>query len=298
MINNKITKLNVYISSVVPESLFVSTTPDDTFPYQNPNDKSETGPLYRTYGVMNNVDKRIHFSLSVSFSTNCKLVCANKDKSIIKQINGGSLKEQYGFLRDDIDIPFLKRDYDDAFVLHLQKASWSCDDDRLADYRRRLGPRYSFYLPNKEYFDFIGKLIDYMNETGRGDEDIVSLVSYYMRNTRLIELYVYKDYYCKISNSSTFRYPLFEVTINGKITKLDVILNGKVPEYLFVSSKAGKTFPYGKNVKNTPSAPLNKNYGVMNNIDRKINFIARGTDGRDPYCQIVYSNEDEGKMGA
>ncbi|GME85079.1 unnamed protein product [Ambrosiozyma monospora] len=49
MINNKIRKLDVMLNGKIPKSLFVSTTPNKTFPYENPTNKSEKGMLHRAY---------------------------------------------------------------------------------------------------------------------------------------------------------------------------------------------------------------------------------------------------------
>ncbi|GME89114.1 unnamed protein product [Ambrosiozyma monospora] len=72
--------------------------------------------------------------------------------------------------------------------------------------------------------------------------------------------------------------PLFEVTINKKIPKLEVLFNGMLPDSVFASTTA-KSFPYrniGSNAVNFGDNPLNRGYGLINNVDSRVTFKANG----------------------
>ncbi|GME86981.1 unnamed protein product [Ambrosiozyma monospora] len=62
--------------------------------------------------------------------------------------------------------------------------------------------------------------------------------------------------------------PVLEITINSKITELDVILRGDSPKFLFVTSKPDQAFPYESDMCNRKIS-----FGLMNNVNGRINFI-------------------------
>ncbi|GMG55923.1 unnamed protein product [Ambrosiozyma monospora] len=106
-----------------------------------------------------------------------------------------------------------------------------------------------------------------------------------------LKLNVDDDKYCKSSNGSRTRSPAFEIMINDKITKLDIDLVGKVPKTIFVSSKPDKTFPYEK-TKGQDKSPLNHNYGIINNLDKRITLITHA----GPRSKIVCLKNDKAKI--
>ncbi|GME96745.1 unnamed protein product [Ambrosiozyma monospora] len=108
MINDTITKLELVLSGMVPGLLFVSTTPNDTFRYENLKNKNEVHvPLQGAYGIVNNVNERIDFIV----------------------------REQYGLFSKSANLPFIKRDYENAFVLLLENENRNicCDSESDSD---------------------------------------------------------------------------------------------------------------------------------------------------------------------
>ncbi|GME80531.1 unnamed protein product [Ambrosiozyma monospora] len=105
------------------------------------------------------------------------------------------------------------------------------------------------------------------------------------------------DYrYCVRTND--FHNPLFGITINDKISKLEVVLTGLIPDSLFVSSTAEKSFPYrniGSNSLRYYDSPLTRNYGLINNVDGRVTFKAEG-HGTTRTVKISCLKKDKGKI--
>ncbi|GMG33646.1 unnamed protein product [Ambrosiozyma monospora] len=105
------------------------------------------------------------------------------------------------------------------------------------------------------------------------------------------------DYrYCVMNDG--LRTPLFGITINDKISKINVVLNGLIPDSLFVSTTADKSFPYrnvGSNAVRFSDNPLSRNYGIINNVDSRVTFKAEG-HGSTRTVKISCLKKEKGKI--
>ncbi|GME89425.1 unnamed protein product [Ambrosiozyma monospora] len=88
-------------------------------------------------------------------------------------------------------------------------------------------------------------------------------------------------------NYDDFRSPLFEITINDNISKIHVLLKNIVSESGYVSSKAGRTFPYA-HLKDPEFSPLYTHYGIMNNINGRVSFHASGDEGMKMLLYVLF----------